>query len=155
MQLNFPEYRFQLQKSSHRTLIFDIIRKKFVSLTPEEWVRQHVLHYLIREKKVPPSLIMVESEIKLFHTRKRYDIAIFDRNGKALLVVECKAPTVPVTQDVLDQVVRYNMALKVNFLMLTNGVTHIFCKTDQESGNIRIIEDLPDYSSLVDQPDQE
>ena len=151
MQLNFPEYKFHLQKSPRKTLIFDIIRRRFVTLTPEEWVRQHVLHYLTGEKKVPSSLIGIESEIKLFNTRKRFDIAVFDRNGKALLIVECKAPTVPVTQDVLDQVVRYNMALKVNFLMLTNGLTHLYCKADPESGNIRIIEDLPDYANLMDQ----
>jgi len=148
MQLKFPEYKFQLQKTGHRTMIFDIIRKKFVTLTPEEWVRQHVIHYLVGEKKVPASLIGVESAIKLFNTKKRFDIAVFDRNGKPLLVVECKAPSVALTQDVLDQVVRYNMALKVNFLMLTNGLTNLFCKSDQESGNIRIIEDLPDYSNF-------
>ena len=126
-------------------MIFDIIRKKYVTLTPEEWVRPHVLHYLVGEKKVPASLIGVESAIKLFNTKKRFDVAVFDRNGKPLLVVECKAPSVALTQEVLDQVVRYNMALKVNFLMLTNGLTNLFCKSDQLSGNIRIIEDLPDY----------
>jgi hypothetical protein len=148
MQLNFPEYKFHLQKSDRKTMIFDIVRKKFVALTPEEWVRQHVLHFLVGEKKVPATLIGVESAIKLFNTMKRFDIAVFDRNGRAMLVVECKAPTVALTQDVLDQVIRYNMALRVNYLMLTNGLTHLFCKADQDSGNIRIIEDLPDFSNL-------
>jgi predicted type IV restriction endonuclease len=150
MQLNFPEYKFHLQKGPHKTLIYDIIRRKYVTLTPEEWVRQHVVHFLTVEKKVPASLIGVESEIRLFNTRKRFDIAVFDRNGKALLIVECKAPSVQVTQDVLDQVVRYNMSLKVNFLMLTNGLTHLFCKADPESGNIRIIGELPDYGNLTE-----
>jgi type I site-specific restriction endonuclease len=130
-------------------MIFDFVRKKLVALTPEEWVRQHVLRFLVDEKKIPASLISVESEIRLFNTKKRFDIAVYDRNGKALLVVECKAPSVAMTQDVLDQAVRYNMTLKVNFMMLTNGLTHIFFKTDEESGNIRIIEELPDYSNLI------
>jgi hypothetical protein len=149
MQLNFPEYKFQIQQKPHKTAIFDFIRKKFVTLTPEEWVRQHVLHFLVGEKKVPPMLIGVESRIKLFNTVKRFDVAVFDRNGHPLLIVECKAPSVPLTQEVVDQVVRYNMAMKVKFLMLTNGLTHLFCKADAETGNIRIIEDLPDFNNLA------
>jgi type I site-specific restriction endonuclease len=148
MELNFPEYKFKLQKGDRKTMIFDFVRKKLVALTPEEWVRQHVLRFLVDEKKIPASLISVETEIRLFNTKKRFDIAVFDRNGKALLVVECKAPSVALTQDVLDQAVRYNMTLKVNFMMLTNGLTHIFCKTDEESGNIRMIEELPDFANL-------
>ena len=147
-KLNFPGYQFRFQQQGKQVRIFDIVRKKYVTLTPEEWVRQHVLHFLIGEKQVPAGLIGVESEIRLFHTRKRFDVAVFDHSGKAVLAVECKAPSIPVTQEVVDQLVRYNMILKVKFLMLTNGLTHLFCKVDQVSGNIKIIEDLPDYSNL-------
>jgi len=147
-KLNFPGYQFRFQQQGKQVRIFDIVRKKYVTLTPEEWVRQHVLHFLIGEKQVPAGLIGVESEIRLFHTRKRFDVAVFDHSGKAVLAVECKAPSIPVTQEVVDQLVRYNMILKVKFLMLTNGLTHLFCKIDQVSGNIKIIEDLPDYSNL-------
>ena len=104
-----------------------------------------------REKKVPLSLIRRESEIRLYNTRKRFDIAVFDRNGQALLIVECKAPSVPVTQDVLDQAVRYNLTLKVGFPDADQWPQHLYCKDDPESGNIRIIEDLPDYANLMDQ----
>jgi hypothetical protein len=147
-KLNFPGYQFRFQQQGKQVRIFDIVRKKYVTLTPEEWVRQHVLHFLIGEKQVPAGLIGVESEIRLFHTRKRFDVAVFDHSGKAVLAVECKAPSIPVTQEVVDQLVRYNLILKVKFLMLTNGLTHLFCKVDQVSGNIKIIEDLPDYSNL-------
>jgi len=147
-KLNFPGYQFRFQQQGKQVRIFDIVRKKYVTLTPEEWVRQHVLHFLIGEKQVPAGLIGVESEIRLFHTRKRFDVAVFDHSGKAVLAIECKAPSIPVTQEVVDQLVRYNMILKVKFLMLTNGLTHLFCKVDQVSGNIKIIEDLPDYSNL-------
>jgi hypothetical protein len=147
-KLNFPEYRFRFQQEGNHMRIFDIVRKKYVSLTPEEWVRQHVIHFLVVEKDVPAGLIGVESEIRLFNTRKRFDVVLFDRSGTAILAIECKAPSVPVTQDVVDQLVRYNMTLKVKFLMLTNGLTHLFCKIDPENGNIKIIEDLPDYSNL-------
>ena len=147
-KLNFPGYQFRFQQQGKQVRIFDIVRKKYVTLTPEEWVRQHVLHFLIGEKQVPAGLIGVESEIRLFHTRKRFDVAVFDHSGKAVLAVECKAPSIPVTQEVVDQLVRYNLILKVKFLMLTNGLTHLFCKIDQVSGNIKIIEDLPDYSNL-------
>jgi hypothetical protein len=98
IKLNFPDYSFRIKDLDGKLVIFDPVRKKYVSLTPEEWVRQHVIQYLKQEKHVPLSLISVETEIRLYKTRKRFDIAVFDRNGHALLVVECKSPAVPVTQ---------------------------------------------------------
>jgi len=148
IKLNFPEYILRIKDHNGRLVIFDPVRKKFVALTPEEWVRQHVIQYLKQEKQVPLSLISVESEIRLYKTRKRFDIAVFDRNGHALIIVECKSPRVPVTQNVLDQAVRYNLTLKVGFLMITNGLQHIYCQIDTETGNIRIIDDLPGFKSF-------
>jgi hypothetical protein len=144
-QLNFPEYNFRITETDGKRFIFDPVRKKYVVLTPEEWVRQHVIQFLISDKNVPVSLIIAEAEISLFKTKKRFDIAVYDRNGNALMVVECKAPTVPLSQDVLDQAVRYNMTLKVGILMLTNGLQHIFCRVDPSNGAVKQISDLPVY----------
>jgi hypothetical protein len=144
-RLNFPEYSFRITENDGKHSIFDPVRKKYVALTPEEWVRQHVIQFLVIDKLVPVSLIGVETEIKLFKTRKRFDIAVYDRNGKALLVVECKAPSVPLSQEVLDQAVRYNMTLNVGLLMLTNGLQHILCRVDPTNGSVQQINSLPDY----------
>ena len=148
IKLNFPDYEFQVLEKAGKLTIFDPARKKYVTLTPEEWVRQHVIQYLHREKRVPISLISVESEIRLYKTRKRFDIAVCDRNGQPLLVVECKSPSVAVSQLVLDQVVRYNLALKVGLLMLTNGIQHIYCQVDTNNNSIRMIKDLPDFTGI-------
>lgn len=148
IRLNFPDYTFNIKENDGRLIIFDPVRKKYVALTPEEWVRQHVIQYLNREKHVPLSLISIESEIRLYKTRKRFDVAVFDRNGRPRLVVECKSSSVPVNQEVLDQVVRYNLALKVGYLMLTNGLQHIYCQVDTVSSAILSIIDLPDFDSF-------
>jgi hypothetical protein len=148
IKLNFPDYEFRIIQKEGKLSIFDPVRKRYVALTPEEWVRQHVIHYLEKEKMVPLSLMRAEAWIRLYQTRKRFDLAVNDRNGHPLLLVECKAPSVAVTQEVLDQAVRYNMSLKVGFLMLTNGLQHIYCQVDLISGNIKKINSLPVYSSL-------
>lgn len=148
IKLNFPGYNFSTKDQDGRAVIFDPARKKYVALTPEEWVRQHVIQYLHLEKHVPLSLISVETEIRLYKTRKRFDIAVFDRNGNPQLVVECKSPSVPVTPEVLDQVVRYNLSLKVSHLMLTNGLQHIYCQVDSSNNSIKILDDLPDFNSF-------
>jgi hypothetical protein len=149
LKLNFPEYNFRIVEKDGKPTIFDPVRKKYVVLTPEEWVRQHVIQFLVTGKKVPVSLIRVEAEIRLYQTRKRFDIAVYDRNGNALLVVECKAPSVQVTQEVLDQAVRYNLTMKVGLLMLTNGLQHIYCKTDSLIGTVSLTEDLPEFAELL------
>ena len=146
VKLNFPAYEFRIIEKEGKLTIFDPVRKKYVALTPEEWVRQHVIQYLVREKKVSLSLIRVEAEIRLYKTRKRFDLAVYDRNGNALLVVECKAPSVALKQDALDQAVRYNLAMHVGFLMLTNGLQHFFCQADTCEGSIRQINDLPEFT---------
>jgi hypothetical protein len=147
-KLNFPEYQFHIVEKDGRLSIFDPVRKKYVALTPEEWVRQHVIRFLVQEKQVPVSLISVEVEIRLYNTLKRFDLAVSDRNGHALFVVECKAPAVPLTQAVLDQAVRYNMAMKAPFLMLTNGLHHIYCHMDLNTNSISLIDHLPEFSAL-------
>ena len=145
VKLNFPEYEIHLLEKDGKLTVFDPARKKYVLLTPEEWVRQHVIRFLVTDRGIPLSLIRVEAEFSLFRTKKRFDIAVCDRNGKGLLVVECKAPGVLLTQNVLDQAVRYNMTLRVNLLMLTNGLQHIYLRMSPEDGIMRQFSELPAY----------
>lgn len=148
-RLNFKEYFFRFKKIDDKLFIFDEIRKKFVALQPEEWVRQHVIRFLIEEKKVPKSLINVEKEITINGLAKRYDIVVFSRNGNILLVVECKAPTIQISQAVFDQIARYNLMLKSKILMVTNGLNHYFCQMDYEKGKYLFLKELPEYDFLV------
>ena len=147
-KLNFPKYNFRFKNNENKTLIFDIIRKKFVILTPEEWVRQHTLHFLITEKKYPVSYINVEKQLLLNDTVKRYDIVIFKNDGDVEIIIECKAPSIPINQVTFDQIARYNLALNSNLLMVTNGLTHYFCKMDIKNKRYLFLRDLPKYNQL-------
>ena len=146
-KLNFPSYNFRLKNSENKTHIFDEIRKKFVLLQPEEWVRQHCLNFLIQEKKYPASLINVEKQIKLNELSKRYDIVIYNNDGSVHCIVECKAPNVNINQNTFDQIARYNTVLKSDYLMLTNGLNHFFCKMDFEKQKYYFLTDLPVFNS--------
>ena len=147
-KLNFPKYNFRFKNNENKTLIFDIIRKKFVILTPEEWVRQHTLHFLITEKKYPVSYINVEKQLLLNDTVKRYDIIIFKNDGDVEIIIECKAPSITINQVSFDQIARYNLALNSNLLMVTNGLTHYFCKMDTKNKKYIFLRDLPKYVQL-------
>ena len=147
-KLNFSKYNFRFKSNENKTLIFDIIRKKFVILTPEEWVRQHTLHFLITEKKYPVSYINVEKQLLLNDTVKRYDIVIFKNDGDVEIIIECKAPSVTINQVSFDQIARYNLALNSNLLMVTNGLTHYFCKMDIKNKKYFFLRDLPKYEQL-------
>jgi len=141
--LNFPSYNFRFKNSENKVAIFDDIRKKFIILTPEEWVRQHTVQFLLQEKNYPKSHINVEKLIKVNDLNKRYDIVIFQPNGQLFLLVECKAPEVKITQDTFDQIARYNLKLKANYLMVTNGLNHYFCQMDFEKEHYVFLEELP------------
>ncbi len=145
-KLNFETYSFRLKKVDNKVFIFDEIRKKFVMLQPEEWVRQHVVRFLIEERNFPKSLINVEKELTINRLTKRYDVVVFSKSGEVFLVVECKAPTIPITQDVFDQVARYNLVLKSQFLMVTNGLQHYFCQMDYQNNKYVFLKDLPHFS---------
>ena len=147
-KLNFQKYNFRFKSNENKTLIFDIIRKKFVILTPEEWVRQHTLHFLITEKKYPVSYINVEKQLLLNDSVKRYDIVIFKNDGDVEIIIECKAPSVTINQLSFDQIARYNLALNSNLLMVTNGMTHYFCKMDIKNKKYIFLRDLPKYEQL-------
>jgi hypothetical protein len=146
-QLNFPTYSFRFKNSENKVAIFDEIRKKFVILTPEEWVRQHVVRYLLEEKKYSKSYINVEKMITINGMTKRYDIVVFHPDGSIFVLIECKAPEVNITQNVFDQIARYNMVLHANYLMVTNGLHHYFCQMDFESEQYNFLRDLPEYGT--------
>lgn len=143
--LNFPTYSFRFKNSENNVAIFDEIRKKFILLTPEEWVRQHTLHYLIQDKNYPKSHINVEKLIKINTLNKRYDIVVFQPNGEIFLLIECKAPEVAISQQTFDQIARYNLTLKAKYLMLTNGINHYFCQMDFENEKYIFLKELPKY----------
>lgn len=146
-KLNFPDFSFRLQIINSKTYIWDIIRRKFVLLQPEEWVRQHAVQYLINEKNYPASLINVEKKLTIEHINKRYDIVVFTPNAQPFLVVECKAPQVAITQKTFDQIARYNLSLKADFLMVTNGINHYFCQLDYHNGRYVFLKELPYYTT--------
>tara|TARA_R110000772_G_scaffold119390_5_gene225384 strand:- start:512 stop:946 length:435 start_codon:yes stop_codon:yes gene_type:complete len=142
-KLNFPEYQFRFKSKENKRLIFDEIRKKFIILTPEEWVRQHVIQYLVLDKNYPASHLSVEKQLKLHETVKRYDIVVYNREGGIELIVECKAPSIKISQDTFDQIARYNFVLRAKLLMVTNGLEHYFCKMDFEAEKYEFIKELP------------
>jgi len=144
--LNFPAYDFRFKNSENKVHIFDPIRKKFVVLQPEEWVRQNVVQFLIHEKKYPKSLINVEKQLSVNTLKKRYDIVIFDSLGNITLLVECKSPKIMINQETFDQIAKYNMQLKAEFLMVTNGLQHFYCKMDFSKEKYTFLEQIPDFS---------
>lgn len=145
-KLNFPVYSFRFKNSENKVSIFDEIRKKFILLTPEEWVRQHVIQFLLQDKRYPKSYINVEKLIKINDLSKRYDGVVFQPNGEIFLLIECKAPEVPISQQTFDQIARYNLVLKAKYLMVTNGLNHYFCQMDFENEKYVFLKELPDYN---------
>ncbi len=148
-KLNFQSYNFRFKNSENKVSIFDVIRKKFIILTPEEWVRQHVIHFLIEEKKYPKSLINVEKILKVNGLDKRYDIVVFNNDGSIYILVECKSPKVRISQHTFDQIARYNLSMKADFLMVTNGLNHYFCKMDLENEKYTFLKETPDYRMQI------
>ena len=147
-RLNLPEYSLKTRINEGKQEIFDIVRKKYVTLTSEEWVRQHIIHYLIESKHVPASLLAVEKKVVLNQLTRRTDVVVFDRNANPRMIVECKAPQIKINQDVFDQIVRYNMVLKVDYLLVTNGLKHYCCKMLYDQMNYQFVENIPEYEEL-------
>jgi len=144
-KLNLPNYSIKLKKEGNKTLVFDQIRKKYVVLTPEEWVRQNFIKFLIEEKKYPASLMAVEMGINLLNTKKRCDIVLYNSKGKPHMIVECKAPSIKISQDTFDQIARYNMKLNANLLVVTNGMEHFTCIIDHQNKCYRFLKEIPKY----------
>jgi hypothetical protein len=133
----------RLKKRASNTYIFDVVRKKWLVLTPEEWVRQHVVNYLVTEKKIPASIISIEKELVLNDLKKRYDIVVFGKDLRPWLIVECKAPYISLDTAVVEQALRYNMVLKAHLLMISNGISDLVFDTDNK------VIPLPAYGSAV------
>lgn len=141
--LNFPEnYQFRLKQSDQIPYIFCSIRKKWLLLTPEEWVRQHVVEFLIRQKNYPKSAINTEVIVNINGMKKRADVIVF-RKEMPFIIVECKAPAVSITQETFDQIARYNLELGAEYLMVTNGLNHYYCQMDLENKRYVFLPDLP------------
>ncbi len=147
-KLNFPKSSFKIKEANGRIYIFDDTRNKYLLLTPEEWVRQNCLHYLRKNKNYPGSLLAVEKSITLNNKLLRYDIVAYSKAGTPLLLVECKAPEVPITQSVFDQIAAYNLKLEVPYLLVTNGLSHFSCKVDLENSKFIFLKEIPDYKSI-------
>ena len=144
-KLNLPNFTFRIKNSEKHTLIFDEFRKKDIVLTPEEWVRQHFVKFLVEYKKYPVSLIAIEKQLTINNLKKRTDILIFSSDGLPNIIVECKAPHIKITQDTFDQIARYNLKLNANILVVTNGLEHYYCLLDTEKQSYVFLKELPDY----------
>lgn len=147
-QLNLPIFEFALKEDGGKTYIFDEIRRKYLVLTPEEWVRQNFVKYLINQKGFPASLMALEMPFKLNHSDKRSDIVVYNKNGKIVLLVECKAPEIHVSQKVFDQAASYNLRLNAEFLVITNGISHYCCKLDYKLKKWLFMNEIPNFKEL-------
>ena len=143
LNLSFPNYEFRLKEINQKRFIFDEIRKKYIELTPEEWVRQNCIKFLINEKKFKKNLISIEKKIQLNNTTKRFDILVHDKNGECILLVECKAPNIKINQESFDQILRYNQVINAKFLMVTNGIIHYYCRINNDKKNIEFLKEIP------------
>jgi hypothetical protein len=146
--LNLPTYSFSVKSEAGRNYIFDAIRKKYIVLTPEEWVRQNFIRYLVSEKGFPASLIAVEQQFIFNKMQKRSDILVYNNLGKPMVLVECKAPSVPITSGVFEQIGLYNLTHRVPWLIVTNGIKHYCCRYAEQEGNYRFSDFIPDWSAV-------
>lgn len=144
-KLNLPECDFRLKREDGKIWIFDAIRKKFVVLTPEEWVRQHFVNYLITQKKIPRSIIRIEGGLIYNELQKRSDIVVYDRGGRPWLIVECKSPTIAVSPTALAQVALYNSKLQAAYICITNGLVHLCANVQWKERTSTQVDDIPLY----------
>ena len=148
-ELNLPTFDFRVRKTDGQVRIFDIIRRRYVVLSPEEWVRQHFVKFLIEYKDVPAGLIALEKTIIMNTMNRRPDILVYDRKGSAVMIIECKAPEVNVSQTAFDQVARYNAVLRVPYLVVTNGLDHYCCRMEFLRNSYSFLEEIPDYAAMT------
>ena len=146
IDLSFPNYEFRIKNRHNKKYIFDLIRKKFILLTHEEWVRQNCIMFLINEQKIPKALINVEKKIKVNNLTKRYDIIVYKPNGSVFLLVECKSPKVNINQETFNQISIYNSEIIAQYLMLTNGLFNYYCSIDYSNQCYKFVKDFPKYT---------
>lgn len=146
-ELNLPKYKFRIEKRENQTFIFDTIRKKLILCTPEEWVRQNLIQFFIQEKTVPAGLISIEKEVHINGLSKRYDALIANKFGKPIVLIECKAPSVKISQAVFQQIAEYNLHFHVPYLFVSNGLSHYICKIE-ENKSMKFLKEMPNYADL-------
>ncbi len=151
MRLNLPDCELNVKKTDQGVSVFDILRKRFVALTPEEWVRQHFVHYLINVKQFPMELMANEVSLVQNGIKRRCDSLVADRHGQPLVIVEYKAPNIEISQETFDQIVRYNLVLRAHCLIVSNGLTHYCCLIDYDKGTYSFLHDIPSYPELLAQ----
>lgn len=143
VNVNFPEPDFRIKDEGGKEFIFDLLRKKWLLLTPEEWVRQNFIQYLIKIKKYPSTLIAVEKEIQLGEMKKRFDILVYDKNHQPQMMIECKAAEIKLDEKVLEQALRYNISMPVKYIVITNGnATYAW---EKENGHLQLLNEIPEY----------
>lgn len=150
LELNLPPFDKKVTKKDDKPFIFDIIRRQHVALTPEEWVRQHFVHFLVNHKGYPQSLMANEMQLKLNGMSRRCDTVVYDRSLRPRVIVEYKAPTVNITQKVFDQICRYNMVLQVDYLIVSNGLAHYCCKVDYTAHTYSFLKEVPSWDAIED-----
>lgn len=148
-RLNLPPFEIKLRGTKAQPQIFDILRKKYIALTPEEWVRQHFVHFLVEHKGYPAALMANEIQLKVGEKTLRADSVLYSRDLKPRMIIEYKAPHIPITQKVFDQISIYNMLLHVDYLVVSNGLQHYICKMDYNDKKYLFLEDIPDYEELL------
>ena len=147
--LNLPSFNIKTKVQGGRTLVFDFLRRRYVTLTPEEWVRQHFVHYLIEHKGYPASLLANEIQLKCGDKVLRADSVLYSRELRPRMIIEYKAPHIPITQKVFDQISVYNLLLHVDYLVVSNGLEHYICRMDYDDKKYLFLEEIPDYSDLL------
>ena len=147
-QLNLPPYAVKITSKGDKQLIFDFLRRKYVALTPEEWVRQHFVHFLVEHKGYPKGLLANEVELKIGEKRLRCDTLLYTSETQPRMIVEYKAPDIALQQKTFDQISAYNLLLKVDYLIVSNGLQHYVCKMDYTTRSYTFLEDIPDYENL-------
>ena len=148
LSLNLPPYATKIAVRDGKNTIWDIIRRKYVALTPEEWVRQHFVHFLVEHKGYPASLLANEVALTLNGTSRRCDTVLYDRTLSPRMIIEYKAPHIPITQKVFDQISRYNLVFRVDYLIVSNGLSHYCCRMDYARQLYQFLTDVPGYSEL-------
>jgi hypothetical protein len=149
VKLNLPEFEYNVKKAEGKVWIFDIIRKRFIVLTPEEWVRQHFVNYIITELKYPRALIKIETGLVYNKLSKRSDIIVHNRQGQPWMIIECKAPELKLSQQTLQQVTMYNASIRANYIVVTNGLVHLCCEVNWADRVTTLLKAFPDYEDLV------
>ena len=147
-RLNLPPYPIKIQEKGEKRQIFDFLRRKWVALTPEEWVRQHFTHFLVEHKNYPQALLANEVELRIGEKRLRCDTLLYNKELRPRMIIEYKAPTIQIQQKTFDQISVYNLLLKVDYLIVSNGLSHYCCKMDYERQSYQFLEDIPDYETI-------